>query len=112
MGIQIWSENTRSVVSTQIQYIIATGKQALELLHSAVIVILVPLLQDVMITSLHHQLPPMLCHYPLRHSPSLQDPVGGDALNMLRSMELCWAFNRGWGCRYECVVVLGGRRRV
>jgi hypothetical protein len=45
--IQILSENTRPVSPTKTQYIMATGKQALELLHSAASVIPVPLLQDV-----------------------------------------------------------------
>jgi hypothetical protein len=45
--IQILSENTRSVVPTKTQYIMATGKQTLELLHSAASLIPVPLLQDV-----------------------------------------------------------------
>jgi hypothetical protein len=45
--IQILSENSWSVVPTKTQYIMATGKQALELLHSAASVIPVPLLQDV-----------------------------------------------------------------
>jgi hypothetical protein len=45
--IQLLSENSRSVVPTKAQYIMATGKQALELLHSAASLIPVPLLQDV-----------------------------------------------------------------
>jgi hypothetical protein len=44
--IQKLSENTRAVVPTTTQYIVATGKQALALLQSAASVIPVPLLQD------------------------------------------------------------------
>jgi hypothetical protein len=44
--IQKLSENTRAVVPTTTQYIMATGKQALALLQSAASVIPVPLLQE------------------------------------------------------------------
>jgi len=45
-GIQKLSENSRAVVPTTKQYIMATGKQALALLQTAARVIPVPLLQD------------------------------------------------------------------
>src|SRR5260221_14196397 len=44
--IQILPENTQAIVPATNQYIMATGKQALELLQSAVQAIPVPLLQD------------------------------------------------------------------
>jgi len=45
-GIQKLFENTRAVVPTTKQYIMATGKQALALLQTAARVIPVPLLRD------------------------------------------------------------------
>jgi hypothetical protein len=44
--VQISSENTRAVVPSTTQYIVATGKQALALLQTAASVTPVPLVQD------------------------------------------------------------------